>query len=53
MKSRPSAMSGTAFLKYREHHLEFVMSQKRTVQFINISDSYEHQLRFEWQLPTK
>ena len=40
-------------LKYRQHHLEFVMSQKRTVQFINISDSYEHQLRFEWQLPAK
>lgn len=38
-------------LKYRELHLEFGMTEKQTVRFINLSAPYEYRLRFEWRVP--
>ena len=38
-------------VKYRALHLEFAMTEKQTVRFISLSDSYEHRLRFEWRVP--
>jgi hypothetical protein len=38
-------------VKYRELRLEFAMTEKQTVRFISLCDSYEHPLRFEWRAP--
>jgi outer membrane lipoprotein-sorting protein len=40
-------------LSYARLHLEFTLTPEQTVGSINMSDSYEHRLRFEWRLPSE
>jgi len=38
-------------LSYNQLHLEFFLTEQMTVRVINLSDSHEHRLRFEWRTP--